>query len=95
MQLGEGWGWVELSPGEGHRLALGVLNGLYPPVATTLPTLGTQGGSHGHPALQLGAAASCRVNKSARFGDTELCVGITGSSPVEPASFTPNRTTFF
>lgn len=37
------WGWVELSLGEGHKLAFGVLNGLFPPVATTLPTLGAQG----------------------------------------------------
>lgn len=37
------WGWVELCPWEGHGLALGVLNGLHPSVATTLPTLGAQG----------------------------------------------------
>lgn len=41
--LSEGYDRVGLSPEEGHRLALGVLNGLYPRAAITLPSLSAQG----------------------------------------------------
>lgn len=100
----EHWRWnswvgydrVRLSPEKGHRLTLGVLNGLYSPVAHYSPNFGYTGkATMGTLQCILELLQGCRVNKSARFDDTEYCVGITGSSPVEPAYFTPNRTTFF